>query len=271
MRSAVALVRLVLLLAVVCVLLPPAVLFRLPGLVGGAGGRRLSMRVGAFLQGLWARASLRIMGVRLDVAGPPPRQRHLIVANHIGYLDILVLAALFPGRFVAMHEIARWPLLGWMARSAGTLFVNRERKRDVLAVGPEMEATLANGVSVVLFPEGSAGAGNEVRAFKTPLFEGAVRNAIPCLAVSLHYSTPRDPWAPAWTVCWWGGMNLWLHLWRFLKLRGVTARVRWSAEAVTAADRKHLAQELRERLVAAFTPIPLVPEPPGNPWAGMTP
>ena len=269
MRSAVALARLLLLFAVVGVVLPLAALFRLPGLVGGAPGKRCSMRAGAYFQALWARASLRIMGVTLDVAGRPPAERHLIVANHTGYLDIFVLAALFPGRFVATHEIARWPLLGWMARSAGTLFVDRGRKRDVLAVGPELEATLAAGVSVVLFPEGSTGPGTEVRAFRTPLFEGAVRNAIPCLAVCLHYATPRDPWAPAWTVCWWGGMSLWLHLWRLLRLRGVRARVRWSPESVKGGDRKQLARELRGRLLERFTPIPLEPEPPDNPWAGQ--
>ena len=93
-----------------------------------------------------------------------------------------------------------------------------------------------------------------------------MRRAIPCLPVSLHYATPRERWGPAYTVCWWGGMGLWLHLWRLLGMRGVTARVRWSSAPLMGLERKELAGELRSAMRAHFDPIQQGPAPPDFPW-----
>lgn len=267
-RWPIAFLRLAGLFLVVVVLLPFALCTRLVNLLG-AGGRERALRGGAAMQRLWARASLPLFGVRVRTPGPAPEGVFLIAANHSSYLDVVVLASLFPARFVAMHEIARWPLMGWMSRSVGTLFVNRERKRDVLEVGPRMDATLQAGVSVVLFPEGGASSGVELRPFRTPLFEGAARCGIPCLPVTLHYRTPGHPVAPVWTTNWWGGMGLARHLLRLLGLgwgRPVEAEVRWAPTPQRGSERKALAEAVRREMARSFRPYPWRPLPPDLPW-----
>src|SRR6185503_2039517 len=104
---------------------------------------RVALRFAAFTQWLWARALLAILGVELELVGDPPAGVFLVVANHLSYLDVPVLAALFPGRFVAKSEIAGWPVLGRLTSFVGTIFVTQRRTRDVLRVEHEMRRTLA--------------------------------------------------------------------------------------------------------------------------------
>lgn len=247
-------------------LLLPALATRALALLGA---RRASLHGAAVVQRLWARAMLAVLGVRAALEGERPARTCLVVANHLSYLDILVLARFFPGRFVAKSEIAGWPVLGWLARAVGTIFVVQSKRRDVVRVDGEMAETLAAGVSVLLFPEGHATRGIAVDRFKSSLLEGAARGGIPCLAAALHYDTPQDPWAPAGTVCWWGGMGFWAHAWNLVGLRRVDARVRLAPAAVSHPDRKVLAGELQRALEQRFLPIRQAPVAPDWPWSGL--
>jgi 1-acyl-sn-glycerol-3-phosphate acyltransferase len=230
------------------------------------GRREASWRAAAATQRAWARALLALLGVEVECEGAPPPGAHLVVANHLSYLDILVLAAHFPGRFVAKREIAGWPVLGLVARLVGTLFVAQRRTREIVRVGEEMARTLAAGVPVILFPEGRSTRGAEVERLHSSLLECGARARIPCLAVALGYETPRDPWAPAATVCWWGGMGFWRHAWRLASLAQVRARVRPAAETRRGGDRKDLCARLRADLVHGFVPVAQAPIPPDYPW-----
>ncbi len=261
--------RLVLALAVSLSLLPLAFLARVLALVDLGGLGRASLRTGAFAQRLWGRGMLFALRVQLEVEGAPPRETYLVVANHVSYLDILVLASLFPGRFVAKSEITGWPVLGELARLAGTIFVVQRRRKDVVRVEREIARTLAAGVPVLLFPEGWASRGVTVERLHSSLLETAVRARVPCLAVTLHYDTPGDPWAPAATVCWWGGMTFWPHLWNLLGLPVIRGRVRIAARPLIGEDRKRLSQALRDELLAGFRPIRQGPLPPGFRWAHL--
>ncbi|MCZ6597526.1 MAG: lysophospholipid acyltransferase family protein [Planctomycetota bacterium] len=263
MQSLVALARLSALVLTVIVLFPAALTSRL---VVVAGARAAGMRGAVAVQRLWARVTLALMGVRLELDGAPPRGCFVVVANHLSYLDILVLATLFPGRFVALAEMADWPLLGWLSRSVGTIFIDRTRARDVVRVGEEMSRTFAAGVSVILFPEGRASDGSAIGELRTPLLAGSARGEAPCLPVTLHYETRGEPWAPAWTICWWGGMGFWRHIWRFLRSRGAVATVRWAPAPVVGDERKALALRVHAELVSRFRPIRRDPPPPDFPW-----
>jgi 1-acyl-sn-glycerol-3-phosphate acyltransferase len=200
-----------------------------------------------------------------------PAGVELLVANHQSYLDILVLGSLYPGRFVAKSEIAGWPFLGHLARSVGTIFVVQRKGRDMLRVDRAMADTLAAGVPVILFPEGHATGGATVDPLHSSLLAPAARAGIPCRAVALSYATPHEPWTPAATVCWWGGMGFWRHAWRLVGLRRVVARVRPAAAAVLDADRKRLASALHRALLEGFEPLPAGPVPEGYPWPGLFP
>jgi len=247
-------------------LLTPALLTRLAAVLGA---ERAALHGAAVVQRLWARTMLALLGVRATLVGELPGRTVLVVANHLSYLDILVLARFFPGRFVAKSEIAGWPVLGWLARAVGTIFVVQARARDVLRVDGEMARTLAAGVPVLLFPEGHATRGLAVDRFKSSLLENAARAEIPCLAVALHYETPEDPWAPAGTVCWWGGMGFWAHAWSLVGLKRIEARLSLAREPLVHRDRKALAEGLRGALVERFDPIRQAPVAPDWPWRAL--
>jgi len=257
------LVRFALLFLVLPAFLPLAIASRALAL---AGAGNVALRMAARTQRRWARVFLRVLGVELEVEGELPSEACLVVANHLSYLDIVVLSALFPGRFVAKSEIASWPILGAMASSVGTIFVVQKRRRDVVRVEREMTRTLRAGVPVVLFPEGGSSRGVGVEPFKSSLLECAALGRHPCLAAALGYETPGSPWAPAATVCWWGGMDFWRHAWGLVGLPRVRARVSLAPELRSGSDRKALAARLREDVLTRFIPMPQEPAPPDTPW-----
>jgi len=123
----------------------------------------------------WAVKLLRCLGVTVRVSGEPQPGAVLMVANHVSWLDIPALHASSPRtRFVSKSVIAHWPLLGRLARAGGTLFIERERKRDALRVVHEVAAALKNHDAVAVFPEGTTGAGHEVLPFHANLLQAAI-------------------------------------------------------------------------------------------------
>jgi 1-acyl-sn-glycerol-3-phosphate acyltransferase len=245
---------------------PLALLLRVVG--AGSRGRRgrLAIRWTAALQRRWSRIGLAVCGISLTASGPESTDGahgpRLIVANHLSYMDILVLSALHGGRFVAKGEIATWPILGWVASSGGTIFLDQASRRALVEVGEEIRRTFEAGVSVVLFPEGRATGGAEVGNFHAALLQPAVEQRLPCVPVTLSYGTPGSRWAPAWTACWWGGMPFWSHLVRLLSLPRIEARAAWADEPLVGEDRRSLARALHAEVSARFEPLAQDPAPP---------
>src|SRR5262249_20251389 len=151
--------RLAALLGLSLFFLAPALLSRVLAL---CGARRTALRLAARVQCVWARGILAVLRVEVVLEGELPARPCLVVSNHLSYLDIAVLSAHFPGRFVAKSEIGGWPVLGPLARTVGTIFLVQKRGRDVLRVEHEMARTLEAGVPVVLFPEGHSTRGVRV-------------------------------------------------------------------------------------------------------------
>lgn len=114
------------------------------------------------------------LGLRVKVAGMPVRNGPvLLVANHIGWLDIVAIASRFPVSFVAKSEIARWPVVGFMARLQKTIFVDRKRRTDTGRTAREMRGRIAEGNSVLLFAEGTSDIGTHVLPFRSALMGAA--------------------------------------------------------------------------------------------------
>jgi lyso-ornithine lipid O-acyltransferase len=213
------------------------------------GNRRDAAGKARWLQATCRRA-LRVLAVEIESRGEPARGA-VIVANHVSYLDVLVIAALAPVVFVAKKEVRGWPVFGWFAAKAGTRFIDRNRRGDVARIGEELGPVMAAGLTIVLFLEGTTTDGREVLPFKASLLEPAVRNGWAVVPAGLVYAVPAGRSVES-EVCWWGDMTLAPHLWNFTKLPWVRARVAWGA-AVTAdagVDRKELAERLREQVVA---------------------
>ena len=233
-----------------CVALP------LAGRLVLAGRPRAIARLGAWSTSLWGRMMCGILGVERDVRGVVPKDGvFLVAANHLSYLDILVLGSLYPSLFVAKDEIATWPVFGWVARAAGTLFIDRNDARDVVRAGREMSEQLALGVSLTIFPEGKATSGTEVLPFLPSLLEPAAKAGVPCWAASLSYETPGSDLTPATTICWYDSSSFPAHFLRLAGLKRIVARVHVSPAPVLSRDRKELAKTLRESVSLNFEPI----------------
>ena len=220
------------------------------------GRRRAVSRIGASACRLWGRAMCAILSIRCEVEGNVPRDGAFLVAsNHVSYLDILVLASLYPSLFLAKREIASWPVFGWIARGAGTLFIDRDQAKDVVRAGREMSDRLQLGLPLTIFPEGRSSRGAEILPFQPSLLEPAARAGVPCWAASISYETPGAALPPSRTICWHDSESLLTHFPRLVGLKSVVARVRFAEEPVRSGDRKALASALWEKANASFTPV----------------
>lgn len=123
----------------------------------------------------WFAALTWALDIVVEDDGPPPPGPLLVVANHVSWLDIVVLGRLHGSRFVAKAEVADWPLVGWLARATGTLFLRRGDAASLAAVAERMAFLLRAGEAVVLFPEGTTSDGRGLRPFRARLFGPVAR------------------------------------------------------------------------------------------------
>jgi 1-acyl-sn-glycerol-3-phosphate acyltransferase len=202
------------------------------------------------IRALWlqrhSRRVLKIFKLEVRVSGPVPT-RGLLVSNHLGYLDIFVLASIAPAVFVAKREIESWPIIGWLTRMAGTLFVDREHRVQVGQVNDEIQAALDRGALVVLFPEGGSSNGQTVLPFKSSLLEPAAQSTNPISVSAIQYAIEDGDVVQE--VCYWGDHTFFPHLLNLLGKRAVRATVRFAPVQRTGADRKQLAVQLREEIL----------------------
>lgn len=204
----------------------------------------------------WSRASCAALSVRVEVAGPPPASGSFLVSNHLSYLDVAVLASVTDTVFVSKSEVRGWPGIGWLARRFGTIFVARERKRDLPETNRRIDEALADGEGVVVFPEGTSTRGDQVLPFRPALLAPAADRRLPVRAASLHYATREGDPPASLAVCWWGDAPFLPHLRGLLALRGVEARVAFDPDPVQESDRKELAEKLWCKVNLLFRPVP---------------
>jgi len=127
----------------------------------------------------WSRALLRICRVRLEpVSGVAALGHALVVANHVSWLDIFVINACHPCRFVAKSEIRAWPVLGWLAAKAGTVFIARGSRRELRQIFRGIVEALLEGERVAFFPEGTTAPQGSPLPFHANLFEAAIDAAV---------------------------------------------------------------------------------------------
>lgn len=127
--------------------------------------------------------------VHVDV--PHDTKHNLVVANHVSWLDIFVINAMEPCRFVAKSDIRDWPVLGYIARSVDTVFIARGKPRDVRNAFHNLVESLRNGNRVAFFPEGTTSAQGAILPFHANLFEAAIDAKVPVQPVALRYLDPQ--------------------------------------------------------------------------------
>jgi 1-acyl-sn-glycerol-3-phosphate acyltransferase len=198
----------------------------------------------------WSAKLLLAMGLTLHASGTPRPGATLIVANHVSWLDIAAIHAVAPhARFVSKADVLRWPLLGWLIRGAGTLFIERERKRDALRVVHQMAASLQAGDTVVGFPVATTPDGRTLLPFHANLLHAAVTTGTPVQPVALRYADRTQAISPAAEYL--GDTSLLRSLWRIAGARGLAVHVDLlPPQGSRHADRRALAQSLREQIGA---------------------
>ncbi len=195
---------------------------------------------------VWSGVMLRRLGIRLVVHGTPPRAGPvLLVSNHISWLDIGVLHAARHCRFVSKADVAHWPLVGPLARGSGTLFIERESRRDAMRVVHQMADALRAGDVLAVFPEGTTGDGTTLLPFHANLLQAAISAQAPIQPMALQYldgATGARSFAP----CYIGDDTLLESLWRTLSARDVVAEVRFGEpQMAVGRDRRAWAADLR--------------------------
>jgi len=202
----------------------------------------------------WGRWTLWCFSIRVARTGALPRGGTLLVANHVSYVDIALLASCGDVVFVSMRELLNWPFFGQMAHSLGTVFLDRERKREIVLANREMARWIALGHTVVLFPEGENSHGERVQRFRPALLEPAATAELPVAAATIGYVTPPGD-APASSTVAWVREPFLPHVLRLTTRRWIEARIVFHAELEHSSDRKALAQRLHARVSSAFVPL----------------
>jgi 1-acyl-sn-glycerol-3-phosphate acyltransferase len=141
----------------------------------------------------WSRRLLAILHVRLHVEGERPDANSrpaLIVANHVSWLDIFLLDAVAHVRFVGKSEIRRWPVIGWLSTRAGTMYIERSRRRDTGRINRLVAAALERRELCAVFPEGTTTIGDEVLPFHASLLQPAVAAGADVIPVAIRFARP---------------------------------------------------------------------------------
>lgn len=190
-------------------------------------------------------------GMRAHVVGTPRPSNVLFVANHLSWLDILLIAGASGAAFVSKDDVARWPVIGWLARLNNTIFVARTARGAVRGQADALREALATGQPVALFPEGTTDGGNAVLPFRASLLS-SIFPPLPGLVIQ---PVAIDYGAAGHAVAWVGREPARDNVRRVLSRRGatpVTLRFLAPIDPAEVPDRKALAALARERIVAAL-------------------
>ena len=195
---------------------------------------------------VWARGMLTIMGIEVRVKGHPAQGPVLMAANHISWLDILVMHAACHCRFVAKSEIRNWPLVGVLTTGGGSLYIERGSHRDAMRVVHQMAAALRDGQVLAVFPEGGTGDGISLLPFHANLLQAAISADAPIQPIALQFidaQTQQMSLAP----CYRDTDTLVSSLWRTLCAPPLLAQVRYGEPQVAEGrNRREWAHDLQE-------------------------
>ena len=200
----------------------------------------------------WACAVLQALGIQVRLQGAI-QPGLLLVANHVSWLDVIVLHSLCPqARFVAKADVLRWPVIGRLAQGAGTLFVQRDRPRMAARIVSEVTSVLGSGGTVMVFPEGTTTDGVAVLPFRSSLLQAAFAGNGTAQPIALRYSEGAHSISPS--VRYLGDDSLLQSIWWLCRARGVVAKVNALPLRVASnVDRKAFAAELRADIEQALT------------------
>lgn len=166
----------------------------------------------------WSRRLLTILNIGIQIEGQQPTRSEggcLIVANHVSWLDIFVLNAIYPSRFIAKSEVRSWPVIGWLSRRSGTIFIERAMRQDASMINGRVSLLLKQGECIGLFPEGTTTDGKQVGHFHSALIQPAIDAGIRLCPIALCYQGRDGKFEKAAAFI--GDMTLAQSIWRILR------------------------------------------------------
>lgn len=200
------------------------------------------------------RGALEALDIDLEIGTPPQNQDAggtLVVANHVSWLDIFAMSAVLPSSFIAKQEISTWPVLGKMGRNAGTVFINRNSRRDIEPINQAVAEALGQGKNVSFYPEAKTSYGRGVLPFKAALFQSALDAGAPVQAVALRYygADGRRTTRPSYE-----DVNLPICLWRIVSAEKLRIRLDFAPPTdpadYAALDRYALKEQAQNYIAA---------------------
>lgn len=205
----------------------------------------------------WSKQLLGMCKVTVEMApgSITPLEHAMVVANHVSWLDIFVIDALYPCRFVAKAEIRSWPLAGWLADKAGTVFIARGNRRDLRHIFKGLVHSLQAGERVGFFPEGTTAAQGSLLPFHANLFEAAIDASVMVQPFALSYADDAGRAHPS--VDFIGDMTFAQSVVAIMKGTPIRARLHsLPAMPAAGAHRRELAQAAHDAVAGALG-IPL--------------
>ena len=190
--------------------------------------RRIKRAAAIQVTSFFSRLVLKLLGVRVQVKHRERLRTKsevcLIVANHLSYIDVLILSSLVPAVFVTSVELKHTAVIGALARLSGSIFVERRKSSGLKREIGEIVFVLGQGLPVALFPEGTTSNGDRVHQFKNSLFDAAVATRADIMPLCLRYTRVNDqPLTPQNRndVFYYGGITFFKHIPRLLALSSI--------------------------------------------------
>lgn len=194
-----------------------------------------------------AKRMCRAVHFEVKVHGEVP-SGGFIAPNHLGYMDIVVLASVAPQVFLSKSEVDKWPVVGLYTRMAGTLYINRKRRSDVARKESAFAEVIEAGLNMTFFLEGTSTDGATVLPFRASLLQPLIANQWPVTPAFLRFEATGGDVRQ--DVCWWGDMGFASHLIRMLGVKKVDTTIVFGERRLPGEDRKVLASELYKDVVA---------------------
>jgi 1-acyl-sn-glycerol-3-phosphate acyltransferase len=203
----------------------------------------------------WCATVLDILQVKVHVQGQAPAAGTpsvLFVANHISWIDIWVLKAQLPMRFVSKSEIRDWPIIGWLAEHAGTLFVTRHKRQQTGQTMNSVEEALRENDNLCFFPEGTTTDGTELKPFKSSLFQAAVNARARVWPMMIFYPHPHG--GANTEVAYSGDITMLQSLRAVLSQKEIRVELEFAEPLETEwSERRQLAQQARQAIACRWT------------------
>lgn len=212
----------------------------------------------------WSRYLLTILNVGIQIEGPQLARAEggcMLVANHVSWLDIFVLNAIYPSLFIAKSEVRDWPLIGWLCRRSGTIFIERAMRQNTSLINQHVSLMLKQGACIGLFPEGTTTDGKQVAHFHSALIQPAIDAGARLCPIALRYQDEMGTLSTA--AAFTGDMTLTQSIWKILRCPQLNALVVFTPALMTAnKNRRVLARAAQQAIeqglidIAAMQPEP---------------